>query len=183
MTHDTALRLRLRVALKLMALAGAAAFLALLVAALFSRPGGNVTLPLEVDLAEIRPGEAQRLAWSGRRVIVLRRDAQMLGALATEDRLYDPASRLDRRPQGLSERHRGRTAEWLVVYGESTDLGCDLDLVLPGSVQDWEGGFEDRCRRGRYDFAGRVYRGQPAMRNLEIPPHRIDGARLILGAE
>jgi ubiquinol-cytochrome c reductase iron-sulfur subunit len=183
MNTDNSSRLRLRVILKLMGLLATALFAFPLVSGLFSRPGGNIQLPLEVDLQDIGAGQERRLSWNGRRVLVLHRDQAMLDALPEDAVLYDPASRLDRRPRGLSARHRGWTAQWLVVYAESTDLGCDLAVVPPGAEGQWKGGFRDRCRQGRYDFAGRVYKGQPAMRNLEIPPHRIDGTRLILGAD
>ena len=182
MDRDTPLRLRLRVSLKLMGLFALVFFVGLLISGLFSRPGGDIQLPLEVDLRSIDAGEAHRLSWNGRRVLVLHRDRGMFEALAEDEALYDPASRFDRRPRGMSAPHRGWAPEWLVVYAESTDLGCDLEIVSPGAEAGWEGGFRDRCRQGRYDFAGRVYKGQPAMRNLEIPPHRIDGMRLILGA-
>ncbi|MFO8005473.1 ubiquinol-cytochrome C reductase, iron-sulfur subunit [Thioalkalivibrio sp.] len=181
MDRDTSLRLRLRVTLKLMGLFALVFFTFLLLSGLFSRPGGNIQLPLEVDLQGIGAGEHLRLSWNGRRVLVLHRDRAMFEALAAEDALYDPGSRFDRRPKGVSARHRGWAPEWLVIYAEGTDLGCDLEVVPPDAEAGWEGGFRDRCRGGRYDFAGRVYKGQPAMRNLEIPPHRIEGARLILG--
>lgn len=183
MSPDNLRRLRLRVTLKLMVLAAVTVFLFLLLAALFSRPGGNIVLPLEIDLANIAAGSSERVQWNGRRVLILHRDRRMLDALAGAEDLYDPVSRFDRKPRGLSVEHRGFLPEWLVVYAESTDLGCDLDLVLPHDATDWAGGLVDRCRGGRYDFAGRVYRGQPAMRNLEVPQYRVEGSRLILGLE
>jgi len=179
MSSEPGLRLHLRVALKLMAALALVIFVFLLISGLFSGPG-NIRLALEVDLSAIAAGEAQRVRWNDRRVLVLHRDAAMLAALAEDEDLYDPASRFDRRPRGLSATHRGWVPQWLVVYAASTDLGCDLDVVPPGAEADWDGGFRDHCRGGRYDFAGRVYRDQSAMRNLEIPPHRIDGERLIL---
>jgi ubiquinol-cytochrome c reductase iron-sulfur subunit len=181
MTTDNLRRLRLRVTLKLMILAAVTVFLFLLLAALFSRPGGNIVLPLEVDLSHIPAGSSERVQWNGRRVLILHRDRRMLDSLAGAEELYDPASRFDRKPQGWSVEHRGFVPEWLVVYAESTDLGCDLDLVSPDEAVDWAGGLVDRCRGGRYDFAGRVFRGQPAMRNLEVPKYRLEGSRLTLG--
>jgi ubiquinol-cytochrome c reductase iron-sulfur subunit len=183
LSRDNLLRLRLRVTLKLMAFAALLLFLMVILRALFSPPGGDVRLPLEVDLRGIEPGEHERLIWSGRRVLVLHRDATMLGALPDDDALYDPNSRFDRRPRRITTSHRGWVPEWLVVYAESTDLGCDLEIVPPRLSEGWEGGLRDRCRGGRYDFAGRVYKGQPAMRNLEIPPYRLEGRRLILGVD
>lgn len=184
LTEDSRIRLRLRVALKLMALTGLLLFGLLILRALFSPVGGDVRLPLEVDLLGIEPGEYQKLTWNGRRILILHRDAAMLAALPEADALYDPNSRFDRRPRGFTEGHRGRVPEWLVVYAESTDLGCDLDVVPPPAApEDWTGGLRDRCRGGRYDFAGRVYKGQPAMRNLEIPPYRLETDRIVLGAD
>ncbi|MBK5937506.1 hypothetical protein CCR81_11865 [Halorhodospira halophila] len=46
---------------------------------------------------------------------------------------------------------------------------------------DWLGGFFCPCHGARYDMAGRVYRAQPAPRNLEVPPHRQDGDKLVIG--
>lgn len=183
MTQDSLLRLRLRVTLKLMGLTALVLFLLVLLRGLFSPPGGDVRLPLEVDLQDIGPGEHERVVWNGRRVLILHRDAPMLEALPEGEALYDPSSRFDRRPRGMTAGHRGWVPQWLVVYAESTDLGCDLDIVPPDASEDWEGGLRDRCRGGRYDFAGRVYRNQPAMRNLEIPPYRLEESRVILGVE
>ena len=173
-------RLRLRVALKLLALMGIAAFIGLLLSGLFSRPGEYIALPLQVDLLTIDAGTALALSWNGRRVLVLRRDAQMLASLPEPSALYDPDSRFDRLPPGMDPNHRSFEPEWFVVYAESTDLGCPVDLVSVDSAQTWPGGFQDRCRQGRYDFAGRVFRAQPAARNLEIPKYRIEGQTLTL---
>lgn len=183
MNSDNLRRLRLRVTLKLMILAAVTVFAFLLLAALFSRPGGNIVLPLEIDLTNIAAGASERVQWNGRRVLIVHRDRSMLTSLAGADELYDPASRFDRKPRGWSVEHRGYVPEWLVVYAESTDLGCDLDLVPPDEARNWAGGLVDRCRAGRYDFAGRVYRGQSAMRNLEVPQYRLEGSRLTLGVE
>ena len=183
MPEDSRLRLRLRVMLKLMVFGALLLFLLVILRALFSPPGGDVRLPVEVDLRAIEPGEHQRLMWNGRRVLILHRDTAMLDAMPDAGELYDPTSRFDRRPRGMTAPHRGWVPQWLVVYAESTDLGCDLDIVPPRESDVWVGGLRDRCRGGRYDFAGRVYKGQPAMRNLEIPSYRLEGNRLILGVD
>lgn len=174
-------RLRLRVGLKLMGLFAIAGFMLILLSALFSRSGEHIQLPLEVDLRDIAPGEWREIRWDGRRVAILHRDASMLASLDTSaDSVYDPQSRWDRLPCGLpAGPQRSWTDQWLVVYAESTDLGCPLEhqpTPMPG-------GFVDQCRGGRYDYAGRVYRQQAAMRNLQIPVHSItpDGQSLILG--
>ncbi|WP_026332903.1 ubiquinol-cytochrome c reductase iron-sulfur subunit [Thioalkalivibrio sp. ALE20] len=183
---ETALRrLRLRVLLKLMALGGVVALALAFSAQFVSLPGGSGPEPRSLDLAEIEAGEVKRLRWNGRHVLVVHRDAALLESLeAVEaEALRDPQARRGRQPEGLALPERSFTPDWLVVYGESADLGCELDLVHPEQADGWPGGFEDRCRGGRYDAAGRVFRDQPGARNLEIPQYRLhgDGERLILG--
>ena len=183
---ETALRrLRLRALLKLMALGGIAALVVALTANVISLPGGSDPEPRVLELADIGPGEVKRLRWNGRHVLVVHRDSALLGSLEAieADALRDPEARRGRQPEGLELPERSFDPAWLVVYGESADLGCELDLVHPQAADGWPGGFEDRCRGGRYDAAGRVFRDQPGARNLEIPQYRLhgDGERLILG--
>ncbi len=178
-------RLRLRVLLKLMALGGVAALALAFSVQFVSLPGGSAPQPRTLDLTAIETGEVKRLRWNGRHVLVVHRDAKLLDSLDSieAEALRDPRARRGRQPEGLALPERSFAPDWLVVYGESADLGCELDLVHPDDADGWPGGFEDRCRGGRYDAAGRVFRDQPGARNLEIPEYRMhgDGERLILG--
>lgn len=177
---DSLARVRMRALLKLMALAGVLVMVSVLLGYSLSVFRGAEEQKV-VDLAPIGPGEMQRLRWSGRHVLVVHRDAALIGALEPDHRLVDPAGRRGWQPDGLEQPVRSLRPPWLVVVGESTDLGCELDLVRPDAAEGWSGGFVDRCRGGRYDAAGRVLAGQDARRNLAIPPHRFIGERLILG--
>lgn len=179
---DTAARVRIRALLKLMALGGAVMLLAVFLSYVFSRPGETGDARLRVELTGIAPGEMRRLVWNDRRILVLHRDAALQQALGDATELVDPRGRWGQQPDGLERSWRSFRPEWLVVIGESTDLGCELDLVPPKAADGWSGGFVDRCRGGRYDAAGRVYAGQNARRNLPIPDHRFAGPDvLILG--
>ncbi|MGM0554203.1 MAG: ubiquinol-cytochrome C reductase, iron-sulfur subunit [Pseudomonadota bacterium] len=175
-------RIRIRALLKLMALAGMLVLGFVLLGYTLSVFRGAEEQKV-VDLTPIAPGEMRRLNWSGRHVLVVHRDAALLGALGPDQRLVDPEGRRGWQPDGLQQPLRSLRPPWLVVIGESTDLGCELDLIRPDVAEGWSGGFVDRCRGGRYDAAGRVFAGQEARRNLAIPPHRFIGDRLILGGE
>ncbi|WP_026289690.1 hypothetical protein [Thioalkalivibrio sulfidiphilus] len=177
-------RLYYRVILKLMVL-GLVLFVAqAMIRGFFSNPETDNRLALGVDLSALAPGEMQRVDWAGREVLVLRRSPAMDAAdAAHEDRLYDPDSRLSVQPRAARNPERTLVPGYFIAYGQGTDLSCPLDLVSPEAADEagWGGGFTDRCRGSRYDFAGRVYDGQPARRNLEIPAYRVEGARIVLG--
>lgn len=179
---DTPARMRIRALLKLMVLGGAVVLLAVFLSYVFSRPGETGADTLQVELDGIAPGAMKRLVWNERRILVLHRDSVLQQALGEDAELVDPGARWGQQPDGLDRPLRSLRPAWLVVIGESTDLGCELDLVHPDAADGWSGGFVDRCRGGRYDAAGRVYSGQNARRNLPIPDHRFAGPDvLILG--
>ncbi|OOG27144.1 hypothetical protein B1C78_03960 [Thioalkalivibrio denitrificans] len=177
-------RLYYRAALKLLALGLVLFVLQAMVSGFFSHPETDTALPLAISLDGFEPGEMRLVQWAGQELVVLRRSPVMDAAdAAHEERLYDPSSRLSVQPR--EARNPGRTLApgYFIAYARGTDLSCPLDLVTPESAAaaGWGGGFTDRCRGSRYDFAGRVYEGQPARRNLEVPAYRADGARIVLG--
>jgi ubiquinol-cytochrome c reductase iron-sulfur subunit len=183
MRASDARRLYLRVTLKFMG-AGLLLFvLYVMVSGLFGDPGGDSVLPMHIDLAGLPAGSLHRLEWRGRELMVLRRSPAMDAAdAAHEHLLYDPASRWSVQPRDARNPGRTLVPGYFIAYAHGTDLSCPLDLVSPdeAAVEGWGGGFVDRCRGSRYDFAGRVHDGQPARRNLEVPAYRIDGTRIVL---
>ncbi|SEP58568.1 ubiquinol-cytochrome c reductase iron-sulfur subunit [Ectothiorhodospira magna] len=185
-TEASDVRVYYRVALKLLALLGILALAYTMIAGFFSEPQTRHVLTQSVDISSLAPGEMLEVTWSGRPVVILRRSEAMMAAdAAFVESLYDPGSRFSRQPRDYRNPHRSATADLFVAFAVGTDLGCRLDLVPPeiAAEQGWGGGFIDRCRQGRYDFAGRVYNGQDARRNLEVPDYRLhpDG-RVILEA-
>jgi len=133
-----------------------------------------------VDLSTLEPGAMLVQEWTGRDVLVLHRTESMLAALRQgEAELQDPASQTSRQPPGAANQVRARRPQYFVAIAQGTDLNCPLRLVTDPS--DWPGGFVDRCRGSRYDFAGRVLAGQEAQRNLAVPPHHFDGRTLVIG--
>ncbi|MFA7096342.1 MAG: hypothetical protein WC383_07615 [Gammaproteobacteria bacterium] len=175
-------RVWLRVPVKLMALAGLAVVGLVLLSSLFSTEAERIE-PLALDLRSLAPGEIRFDHWNRRRVLVLHRTPDMLRTVQNGDGLLDPESKRSRQPDAARNPHRSLRPEYFVAIAHGTDLGCELEFVPQGDPHGgWPGGFRDRCRGSRYDFAGRVYEGQEAYRNLEIPPHRyLPDGRLLIG--
>ena len=76
-----------------------------------------------------------------------------------------------------SGRVSAATAEWLVMLGVCTHLGC----VPIGEAGDY-GGWYCPCHGSHYDISGRIRRG-PAPLNLEVPEYSFsdDDGKLIIG--
>lgn len=141
--------------------------------------------PVEVDVADMKPGELKRVQWQGRPVWILRRREEYLEALAGIEReLRDPESRDPQQPDYARNQYRSRKPEFLVVIGLCTHLGCSPTYMPPGSNldDDWQGGFFCPCHGSKFDMAGRVYRGVPAPTNLVVPPYKfLDDTRILIG--
>ena len=139
--------------------------------------------PVEVPLGSIRPGEMVRVLWRGKLVFVLRRTEDMLSRLPSHnDNLRDPESAVaEQQPDYAANPTRSIKAEYLIVEGSCTHLGCapleDFD-VRP--AEGWDGGFFCPCHGSKFDLAGRVFKGVPAPTNLRVPPHRFVRDDLIL---
>jgi len=137
----------------------------------------------DIDVSQLRAGEHKAFSVGNQPIIVLRRNVEQLAALRDE-RLNDPGSWQSNDPAGLDKTHRGVVSEWLVVEALGTQLNC-LVQVSPagGDFQGvpWAGGFADKCRDQRYDWAGRVFAGQGAKRNLRALHYHVrPGPRLSL---
>lgn len=140
--------------------------------------------PIEVDLAQLRPGEVRPYAYRGRTMLVMRRTEQMLAQLqAAEARLLD---RETQDPGYVQGPYRSANPEYLVVEGVCTHLGCvpqhkDSQAGRTAMGDWWPGGFICPCHRSGFDYAGRVIQG-PAPTNLPIPPHRyVSASRVVIG--
>jgi len=170
-------RLLLRLGLKLMALTAVALIGYVLIASTPEQPSGMAAPPpLQVKLESAE--RFSRIGWSGGNLILLRRHAADLAALSRFDSaLRDPHSHQAQQPAGLLFPARSRHPGYFLAYDRGTDMGCPLQWVEAGERnaphQPWPGGFRDTCRGSWYDAAGRVFKGQQAGRNLDIPPHAL----------
>ena len=116
----------------------------------------------EVDLSPIEVGQSITVVWRGRPVFVRRRTAGEISAAAEAvvSDLPDPQADGDRVQQ----------AEWLVLVGVCTHLGCiPLGQKSTDPRGDW-GGWFCPCHGSHYDTSGRVRKG-PAPENLAVPPY------------
>jgi len=145
--------------------------------------------PIEVDISAMEPGQLVREKWRGKPVWVVRRTDEMLSNLeAVRDKLSDPESAKSEQPAYATNAERAIKAEYLVLVGLCTHLGCSPSFKPePASEEmgaDWKGGFFCPCHGSKFDLAGRVYKGVPAPKNMVVPPHRyVDAGRIIVGED
>lgn len=144
--------------------------------------------PVEVDIADVAPGDIKIVEWRGKPVWVVRRTPEMLAALQGHDAdLADPLSDKPQQPAYASNPARAIQPEVFVTIGICTHLGCSPSNAPmggnnPSLPADWPGGFFCPCHGSTFDGAGRVFKNKPAPTNLEIPPHRyVDATRILIG--
>lgn len=117
---------------------------------------------IEVDLAPIAAGQAIKRVWQGKPVFIRHRTPEEIKAAKEVDisTLRDKQSDTD----------RVKKAEWMVLVGICTHLGC-----IPGGNKPTEprgdfGGWFCPCHGSHYDTSGRIRKG-PAPKNLAVPPY------------
>ena len=144
---------------------------------------------VEYDISKLQPGELITVKWRKKPVWILKRTDKNLADLATlTDRLTDPASEGSKQPEYAKSEYRSRAQNknLLVMIGICTHLGCSPkhfpDLAPAGFEDGWVGGFYCPCHGSTFDLAGRVYKGAPAPRNLEIPKYKfITDTKILIG--
>jgi ubiquinol-cytochrome c reductase iron-sulfur subunit len=116
--------------------------------------------PIEVDLAPIAEGQIIRVFWRGLPIFVRHRNKNEIEAARDVNwrTLPDPESD----EQRVKEGH----AQWLVIYGSCTHLGC-----IPLGHQGEYNGWFCPCHGSQFDTSGRVRRG-PAPTNLPVPQYQ-----------
>ena len=143
--------------------------------------------PVEVDGSTIAPGQMRVVVWRRKPVYIVRRTAAMLALMGNHDAaLKDPGSADSQQPAYADNPLRSRAASLFVAIGVCTHLGCipraRFEAGSPQMGEQWPGGFLCPCHGSRFDLAGRVFRGSPASKNLEIPPYAMAGSgRLVVG--
>jgi ubiquinol-cytochrome c reductase iron-sulfur subunit len=149
--------------------------------------------PVELDIADLAPGEMKTVEWRGKPVWVLKRSPEMVESLKKiEGQLADPKS--ERNPAELTpeyarNEYRSIKPEILVAVGICSHLGCSPITKFqagaqPSLPEDWAGGFLCPCHGSTFDLAGRVYKNKPAPDNLQVPRHMYVGdSRLVIGKD
>ena len=148
--------------------------------------------PVEIDISKLEPGAMLKIEWRGKPVLIVRRTRDMIDGLAGNDELLaDPGSDSSRQPDYARNPARAINPEYLVLLGVCTHLGClpqnrfDAGASADGVLTaDWPGGFFCPCHGSKLDLSGRVFRGVPAPKNLEIPPYTFASAsRIVIGLD
>jgi len=121
---------------------------------------------IEVKLADIPEGKNMTFKWRGKPLFIRHRTAQEIEI----ENAVDPATLRD--PQTDAE--RVQDAEWLVILGVCTHLGC-VPIANAGEF----GGYYCPCHGSHYDASGRIRKG-PAPLNLEVPIHEFPEEGLLI---
>ena len=116
----------------------------------------------EVDLAPIERGQAITVMWRGKPVFIRHRTEKEI----EEARSVNVADLRDKQ----SDEERVQKAEWLIMVGICTHLGCvPLGQKPTDPHGDYDGWFCP-CHGSHYDSSGRVRKG-PAPKNLAVPEY------------
>ena len=111
----------------------------------------------EVDVSLVKPGQSITVLWRGKPVFIKRR---------TETEISEAqAVSLDDLKHPEKDEDRVKKAEWLVMMGICSHLGC-----VPLSDKGEYNGWFCPCHGSHYDTSGRIRKG-PAPTNMEIPKY------------
>ena len=111
----------------------------------------------EVDVSSVEPGKTITVLWRGKPVFIKRR---------TETEISEAkAVSLDDLKHPEKDEDRVKKAEWLVMMGICSHLGC-----VPLSDKGEYNGWFCPCHGSHYDTSGRIRKG-PAPTNMEIPKY------------
>ena len=145
--------------------------------------------PTELDVTKIDPGQMTIVTWRRQPIYVVRRTPEMVKHLEGHDGdLKDPGSLESKQPDYAKNVQRARTAEYLVLIGTCTHLGClpkqRFEAASAEMGPTWPGGYFCPCHGSRFDLAGRVFKGSPASVNLVVPPYEYPNEKTLrVGAD
>jgi len=128
---------------------------------------------IEVDLSKIEVGQSITVKWRGKPVFVRRRteDEIKIAEAVSVDEMIDPEA----------DSVRVQKAEWLVLVGVCTHLGCVPLGQKPSEAKGEYGGWFCPCHGSHYDTSGRIRKG-PAPLNLPVPPYVfLDDSKIKIG--
>ena len=117
----------------------------------------------EVDISPIEEGQSITVIWQGKPVFVRHRTADEIKIAEA----VDPAELVD--PE--KDADRVQKAEWLIMVGVCTHLGCIPLGQKQGEAKGEFGGWYCPCHGSHYDTSGRIRKG-PAPKNLPVPSYQ-----------
>ena len=122
----------------------------------------------EVDLSVIEQGQAITVIWRGKPVFIRHRTAREIAQAQDTN--------LEALPDPQADSERVQKAEWLLLVGVCTHLGC-VPLSHTGEYEGWF----CPCHGSHYDTSGRIRKG-PAPANLAVPEYVfIDDLKVRIG--
>jgi ubiquinol-cytochrome c reductase iron-sulfur subunit len=145
--------------------------------------------PTELDVSKIDAGQMTIVTWRRQPIYVVRRTPEMVQHIQGHDgELKDPNSDDSKQPEYAKNAMRSRKAEYLVLIGTCTHLGClpkqRFEAASAEMGPSWPGGFFCPCHGSRFDLAGRVLKGSPASLNLVVPPYEYPNEKTLrVGAD
>lgn len=117
---------------------------------------------IEVDLSPIAPGQSVTVTWRGKPVFIRHRTQEEIDAA----RSVDVTELRDKQP----DEERVQKAQWLIMVGICTHLGCvPLGQKKTDPHGDF-GGWFCPCHGSHYDSSGRIRKG-PAPKNMAVPDY------------
>ncbi len=116
----------------------------------------------EVDLSPIQKGQAITVMWRGKPVFIRHRTESEI----EEARSVDVAALRDKQ----TDEDRTQKAEWLVMVGICTHLGCVPTGQKSADVKGDYNGWFCPCHGSHYDSSGRIRKG-PAPKNMSVPDY------------
>jgi ubiquinol-cytochrome c reductase iron-sulfur subunit len=125
----------------------------------------------EVDLEPVEMGQRITVIWRGKPIYVDHRPQAAIDAAR--------AVALDDLPDPQTDEERVKKAEWLIMIGICTHLGCLPKGQGAGDPRGEYGGWFCPCHGSHYDTSGRIRKG-PAPKNLFIPPYEFTTDTAIL---
>lgn len=119
---------------------------------------------IEVNIEPVEAGSGITVVWRGKPIFVRHRTPDEVKATQAVplSQLIDPAAD--------ASRYKPDHAEWVIMIGICTHLGCIPLGNKPTDPRGEYGGYFCPCHGSQYDTAGRVRRG-PAPLNLALPPY------------
>jgi len=122
---------------------------------------------VEVDLTPIALGSGITVMWQGKPIFIRHRtDAEIAEAQKVNmDELRDPQTDQSRVKPGH--------AQWIILIGICTHLGCIPLGNKPTDMRGEWGGWFCPCHGSQYDTSGRIRKG-PAPLDLFIPPYAFE---------
>ena len=132
---------------------------------------------IEIDISAVEVGQSITVKWRGKPVFVRHRTPEEIAAAQKADPVVDDKGAVIDNPSDLrdpqTDASRVKKAEWLILVGVCTHLGC-VPLGQKASDPRGEfGGWYCPCHGSQYDTSGRIRKG-PAPRDLEVPTYAFE---------